>query len=276
MKSKSPIVISSGQNPRIKSLVRLSERRERDQEQSFLVEGLREIARAVEAGYLLKEALWCDEILTDGARQFMGLYERQLLAADCVVISREVFQKLAVRDGSDGILAVFAYKPLSLETIALGRPPFLLLTEDVEKPGNLGAILRTANGAGVNAVLVLNRGVDSYNPNAIRSSLGAVFSTPVVGCSNEQALEYCIEHNIAIVVASPEAAKEFSSIEACEGIAILVGSEANGVSDFWKNKSVTKVAIPMAGQVDSLNVSVAAGIMMYEVRRQRGASKKET
>lgn len=276
MPAKNPITISSPQNPKVKSLVRLGDRRERDEKQCFLVEGIREISRALDGDYVLKEILSAESLLTNEGRSFFSEYAGSIKNAEHTLISNEVFEKIAVRSGSDGILAVFAYKAMTLSALALGKEPFLLLTEDVEKPGNLGAILRTANGAGVDAVLVLSRGVDPYNPNAIRASLGAVFATPVVLCSNEEALRFCQERGIQVVVASPEATKDFSEIVATKGVGILVGSEADGVSAFWKENADTHVAIPMAGKVDSLNVSVAAGIMMYEVRRQRGHKSRRT
>lgn len=263
--------ISSPQNPRIKSLVKLGDRKGRQAAGLFAVEGVREIERALEGGFAPQEVYYCPKSLSKGADKLLMSLRKSLSAKVFFELTAPVYEKIAMREGSEGVVITFELKSRELTSWNPGKQPFLLLTEDIEKPGNLGAMLRTADGAGVDGVLVLSRSADIFSPQVIRSSLGAVFSNQVVTCSNEEALEFCKKWKVSVVVASPEAKDKWSAVKGTGAIGILTGSEANGVSDWWKSRANQLVAIPMRGRVDSLNVSVATAIMLYEVRRQRDA-----
>ena len=264
-------LITSPQNPRIKSLVKLADRKGRQVAGLFAVEGNREIERALESGYDASEIYFCREIMSKGAEKILAGLRRRLTASAIFEITASAYEKIAVREGSEGLVVTFKPAARSLTDWTPGKLPFILMTEDIEKPGNLGAMLRTADGAGVDGVLVLSRSADIYSPQVIRSSLGAVFSNRVMTCSNEDAFEFCRKWKISTVVASPEAKSSWSTVNGKGAVAVLTGSEANGVSDWWKSRATAMVAIPMRGKVDSLNVSVATAIMLYEVRRQRDA-----
>ena len=264
-------LITSPQNPRIKSLVKLADRKGRQAAGVFAVEGNREIERALESAYEPTEVYFCRDVMSKGAEKILSGLRRRLAASAVFEITASAYEKVAIREGSEGLVVTFKPITNNLSDWIPGKTPFILMTEDIEKPGNLGAMLRTADGAGVDGVLVLSRSADIYSPQAIRSSLGAVFSNRVMTCSNEDAIEFCRKWKISTVVASPEAKASWSSINGKGAVAILTGSEANGVSDWWKSRAAAMVAIPMQGKVDSLNVSVATAIMLYEVRRQRDA-----
>jgi RNA methyltransferase, TrmH family len=255
--------ITSLQNPRVKHLVRLrDEKRQRRADGLMLVEGYDEIQLALAAGHMPGTILSAPELLS---RQI------DLARADVehITVSRPVFEKMSYRDNPDGWLAVFPIPEVSLDDLKLRDSPLVIVAEAVEKPGNLGAILRTADAAGVDALLVCDPRVDLWNPNVVRASRGALFSVPTVQCDNRTALEWLKRGEIRILAATPSAEAIYSDIDLRQPVAIAVGTEDEGLTDFWMSRADVKVRIPMTGRVNSLNVSVSAALIVYEAVRQR-------
>ena len=253
--------ITSPQNPRVKHIVKLREdKRQRQKDGLLLVEGFDEIQLAVSAGHKLQTLLTAPELAS-----------RQLTfsAAESLTVSRAVFEKMSYRDNPDGWLAVLPIPHTALNDLALSHSPLVIVAESVEKPGNLGAILRTADAAHVDALLVCNPRVDVWNPNVIRASRGAVFSVPVVECDNASALEWLKSHKLRVLAATPSAEIMYSDVDMCQPTAIAVGTEDEGLTDFWMTNADVKVKIPMMGKVNSLNVSVSTALIVYEAVRQR-------
>jgi TrmH family RNA methyltransferase len=267
--SKSDVVITSPSNQTIKDLVKLKNRKGEESDHLFLVEGVREGQRALSEGFLLKQLFICAELLDSDGQAFI----RQVPQDVRTSVSRQVFAKAATREASGGILTVFEQKKFSFADIfkrGKSQPIFLVVVENLEKPGNLGAILRTADGADVHGVIILGATVDVWNPNVIRSSLGAVFSVPTLSLKHNDFFEWCRDHKIKTVAAalSDRSGPVFGE-DLASSVAIIVGSEAHGLSDVVLEKSDRICMIPMLGICDSLNVSVAAGVLMYETLRQR-------
>jgi RNA methyltransferase, TrmH family len=260
--------ITSLQNPRVKELVKLRDRRARDDAGRFLIEGYREVRRALEAGVKPVE-LYC------GPEWFLGENEAALLAAaeragaQVVELSKAVFAKVSYRDRPDGLLAVAPQWRRSLEDLKLKSPPFLLVVEAIEKPGNLGTILRSADAAGVDAVLVCDPVTDLFNPNVVRSSTGVLFSMPVVVAESAVVRGWLCERGIRAVATTPAAEVLYTVADLRGPLALVMGSEQYGLSEFWLKESDLLVRIPMAGQADSLNVAMAAMIALFEAVRQR-------
>jgi TrmH family RNA methyltransferase len=255
--------ITSLQNPRVKYIVKLrDDKRQRRQDGLMLVEGYDEIQLALSAGYGPQTLLVAPELATR---------EIEVGTAEMITVSRPVFQKMAYRDNPDGWLAIFPIPRASLQDLQLSTSPLVIVAEAVEKPGNLGAVLRTADAAHVDALLVCDPRVDLWNPNVVRASRGAVFSVPVVECENAFALAWLQEHSIRVLAATPAADVIYSSVDLRQPIAIAVGTEDEGLSDFWMSQADLQVKIPMLGKVNSLNVSVSTALIVYEVVRQRGA-----
>jgi len=263
-------VLTSGQNPRVKNVVKLRQRRMRDSSELFLIEGYREILRAVGAGVAIEQMFVCPEF-------FLGTNERALLAD---VSSRQhpeffhcrehVFQKISYRDRPDGLLAVAKQKHRSLQDLELVKNPFLVVAEAIEKPGNLGTILRSSDAVGVDGVIVCDRCTDVYNPNVVRASVGTLFTVPVVESSSEEVLCWLRKHGIAIVASTPSADSDYTEVDLTGPIALGVGTEQLGLSDQWLRQADIKVKIPMRGVADSLNVAMATTVLLYEAIRQRG------
>jgi TrmH family RNA methyltransferase len=257
--------ITSLQNPKVKQLVALRDRRERDQTGLFLIEGYSELKRAVDAGRTIETLFVCREL-------FLGENEQSLMEkskAEIVECSPEVFAKISVRDRSDGLLGVAPQVHLTLQDCKLSKNPFLLIAESIEKPGNLGTILRSADAAGVDAVIVCDPTTDIHNPNVVRSSIGTLFTIPVIEATKEETLEWLQKNGIAIVAATPHAKQEFTQSNLTTSLAIVVGTEQYGLSEEWMNKADIAVRIPMCGIADSLNVASATTLLLYEVLRQR-------
>ena len=248
--------ISSGQNPKIKDLLVLaSKSRERKARGLFVVEGRREYRRALAAGY---------ETVT----LFVREGESEAEQADFIV-TPQLYEKIALREGTEGIVAVMRAKERRLEDLQLSAAPLVLVLESVEKPGNLGAVLRSADAAGVDAVLVCDPLTDRYNPNLIRASLGAVFSVSTVACSSEEAYAWLVSHAIPILTAQLQDSEPYYETDMVRSTAIVFGAEDKGLSDFWRERADAHIRIPMAGAMDSLNVSVSAAILAFEAVRQR-------
>ena len=264
-----PEKISSLQNPRVKELVRLRDRRPRDEAGVFLVEGYREILRALDRGVNLRELYFAPD-------WFLGANEPALLAraeaagAKLLELSREAFAKIAYRERPDGLLAVAPQWRRRLEDLALPAAPLLLVVEAIEKPGNLGTILRGADAAGCHAVIVCDPVTDIFNPNVVRASTGVLFSVPLVVDESARVRAWLREKGVRAVATTPAATTLYSAADLRGPLAIVMGSEQYGLSDFWLKEADLPVRIPMAGQADSLNVAMAAIITLFEAVRQRG------
>ncbi|MCE1201365.1 MAG: RNA methyltransferase [Bacteroidia bacterium] len=263
-------MITSRANPKIKQLLQLQKPRERRAQGIVVIEGMRELRRAAASGWSFSELYLCDDLVKLADRNFA-----EELASQCRTerISREVFEHIAYRENSDGILALAKEPKLSLSTLSPGDNPLILVLEAVEKPGNLGAIMRTADAAGVNAVLVCDPATDLFNPNAIRSSVGCIFTVPVRACTSEEALRWLKSKNIAINATSLIASQNYLDTDFTKPTAIVMGTEADGLTQFWTQHSDNRIRIEMQGIADSLNVSVAAAIVTFEAIRQRRGKK---
>jgi RNA methyltransferase, TrmH family len=256
--------ITSTQNPKVKSLVALEKARERRKQQLFIIEGKKEIELAVEAGYKIGNIFFCDEI-THFDEMPKKLKEDKLI----IPVSKEVFDKIAIRENTGGIIAVAEQKAHLLSQIKLKKKPLILILEAVEKPGNLGAILRTADAAAADAVVICDPLTDFYNPNVIRSSVGCVFTNQLAAVTSEEAISWLRQNKISIICTSLQASKPYDQIDFKQPAAIVMGTEATGLSDVWTKNSDANIIIPMQGRIDSMNVSNAAAIIVFEAMRQR-------
>lgn len=271
------MLITSRQNPRVQRLVRLRERSVRESEQVFLLEGLREIERAVAGGVRIVEFYFCPEqIRSPLARKIAEHMRASVPEEACFELSASAFEKVSYRDKPEGVLAVAAMRSHRLQDLPTPQPavpPLYLVAESIEKPGNLGALLRTADSAGCTALICCGAGTDIYNPNAIRASQGTLFSMPFAVAPAEAVRAWLLAQNATIFATTPDAKKIYWDCDFRKPAAILLGTEATGLSSFWledaDEKSVVPVAIPQRGMADSLNVSMAAGICLFEAVRQR-------
>jgi TrmH family RNA methyltransferase len=255
--------ITSLQNPRVKHIVRLrDDKRQRLDEGLMLVEGFDEIQLALSAGYKPQFLLSAPELVS-----------RQIdkSNAETLTVTRAVFEKLSYRQNPDGWLAVFPTPRVSLEDLKLSETPLIIVAESIEKPGNLGAILRTADATGVDALFVCDPRVDAYSPNVVRASRGTLFTVPVIETNSTQAVVFLQRNGIGVLAATPSAEEEYTRQDLRGPLAVVVGTEAEGLSGFWLSQADMKVKIPMLGKVNSLNVSVSTALIVYEARRQRGA-----
>jgi len=261
--------IASASNPRIKAAVRLRDRRERDRSGLTIVDGARELGRALDAGVIVEEAFVHPPLVrSEDARGVLGrLREREIAIVE---VSDTAFEKLAFGDRSDGIVAIVRAPATSLETLALPPDPLVVVLEGVEKPGNIGAVLRTADGAGADALVLADPRTDIFNPNAIRASLGTIFTVPIGAGATPEVRTWLDAHALRLVAARPDAELPPWDVDLSGPVAIVLGSEADGLGARWAGGAVTGVRIPMRGAADSLNVSIAAAVMLYEARRQRG------
>jgi RNA methyltransferase, TrmH family len=260
--------ITSTQNPKIKNVLALEKPRERKKQCLFVIEGKKEIKMALDAGYKIGNLFFCDEMITPDELKSLGADDKLLIP-----VSKDVFDKVAVRENSGGVLAVAEQKIHRLDSIKLKADPLVLILESVEKPGNLGAILRTADAAGVDAVIISDPQTDFYNPNVIRSSIGCVFTVPIASAPSDEAISWLKKNNISIYCTYLKAAKPYHEIDFKKGCSIVMGTEATGLSDIWVNNATANVIIPMQGIIDSMNVSTAAAVVVFEARRQRGFKK---
>lgn len=247
-------MLSSLQNNKIKSAIRLRDRKERDQTGLFLIEGVRELKRAIQSGFEIETAFVCPNLCREK-------FDRSI---EC---SEEVFAKLAMREGTEGVIAVAKQRHLRLQD--LKKTSFLLIAETIEKPGNLGNILRSSDGAGVDGVIVCDPKADIYNPNVVRASIGTIFSVPVVQATTRETLLFLKEKGVCIVAATPHAKIDYTQADLKQNVAIAVGSEQLGLSEEWMKQAKIQVRIPMLGIADSLNVASATTLVLYEVLRQR-------
>lgn len=259
-------LITSTQNPRIKKIYQLSKTRNRKKENLFVIEGLREIKKAMISGYSFTSVFFCPVLMN---RQTHELISQLSHKTEIFEVEKHVYEKIAYRDNHDGIIIEAIPKFMKTEDLKLKDNPLLLVLEKVEKPGNLGAIFRTADAAGLDAILICDLQTDLYNPNVIRSSLGCVFTVPFVICSSDDAINFLRNNKIDLIATTLQADKLYTEINFKKPSAIILGSEAEGLTDIWRKNADQKIKIPMAGESDSLNVSVTAGIMIFEALRQR-------
>lgn len=259
-------IISSTQNSLIKTLFQLKEKsRARKNSGTFLIEGQREISLAIKGDYEIETILFYPKLFSE--EQLNNFTTKQLKSIE---ISQEVYQKLAHRDTTEGLLAVAKTKSLDLDELKLTSDnPLILVAEAPEKPGNIGALLRTADAANVDAVIIANPKTDLYNPNIIRSSVGCVFTNQIASGSTENIIAFLKERNINIYCAELNASVNYHTQDYTKPSAIIVGTEAKGLSQAWLENSTQNIIIPMQGNIDSMNVSVAAGILIFEAKRQR-------
>ncbi|MFI5355763.1 MAG: TrmH family RNA methyltransferase [Opitutales bacterium] len=261
-------IISSLQNPRVKQLVKLRDRRPRDEAGVFLVEGYRQIRRALEKKVALREVYFCPAWYL-GENEPALLAEAEAAGAARFEMSKEAFAKVAYRERPDGLLAVAPQWQRTLDSLTLGAAPFLLVVEGIEKPGNLGTILRSADAAGCDAVIVCDPVTDIFNPNVVRASTGVLFSVPLVVETSERVQAWLRERRIRTVATTPAAATLYTAADLRGPLAVIMGSEQYGLSDYWLRHADLPVRIPMAGQADSLNVAMATIIALFEAVRQR-------
>jgi RNA methyltransferase, TrmH family len=260
--------ITSLQNPRVKQLVKLRDRRPRDEAGVFLVEGYREVRRALEKGVRVQELYIAPEWFL-GENEPALIAQAQAAGAQVFELSKEAFGKVAYRERPDGLLAVAPQWKRSLADLTMKASPFLLVVEAIEKPGNLGTILRSADAAGVDALIVCDPVTDIFNPNVVRASTGVLFSVPVVVAESGPVRAWLKEKGIRAVATTPAATALYTATDLRGPLAIVMGSEQYGLSDFWLKESDAQVRIPMAGQADSLNVAMATIITLFEAVRQR-------
>ena len=253
--------ITSLQNPKIKYIVKLREdKRQRQKDGVMLVEGYDELTLALSSGLKPQALLTAPELV------FRSI---DIPPTNVTTVTRAVFDKISYRDNPDGWLGIFHIPKISLEDLRMSEMPLVIVAESVEKPGNLGAILRTADAAHVDALLVCDPRVDLWNPNVVRASRGAVFTVPTVEVDSPTALIWLRSNKMRVLAATPSAEVSYTSIDLNQPIAIAVGTEDDGLTDFWMQNADIKVLIPMMGKVNSLNVSIATALITYEAVRQR-------
>ena len=262
-------LITSAQNPKIKKLLALQQKSsERRSEGLFVVEGRREIEHCVEAGYEVDSIFYCPAVMPDSDR---ASWTPDQVGGDVRVfeVSASVYDKIAYRAGTEGLIAEVKAKTLGLEDLTLGENPLIVVLESVEKPGNLGAVLRSADASGADAVIVCDPLTDLYNPNLIRSSIGAIFTVPCVACSSEECIDFLKAKGISILTAQLQDSDLYYDSDMKRGVAIVMGTESTGLTDIWRQAADAHIRIPMLGRLDSLNVSVSAAILLFEAVRQR-------
>jgi TrmH family RNA methyltransferase len=259
------------QNPKIKLAAALRDRRDRDRTGLFLIEGFREIAKAIEGGVTLTRLFFSESL-------FLGINEPELLkqaearGAELLSCTESALRKISYRDRPDGLVAVAEKFDTSFDRFTSrfsSKTPFLLIAEAIEKPGNLGTILRSCDAVGVDAAIVCDRCTDLFNPNVVRSSIGTLFTNKVAEASGEELLRWLMKQKIKIVAATPSAEQEFTDADLTGPLAVLVGTEQLGLSKLWMDGADIRVRIPMKGSADSLNVATAATLLLYEVLRQK-------
>lgn len=258
-------LITSPQNPKIKNILSLEKARERKRQNVFIIEGLKELSLAVEGTYNLHSIFFCPEIVS--AETVLAIVPRENLL---VPVQQAVFEKIAYRDSTGGIIALAEQKQHALQNIQLRKDPLVLILEAVEKPGNLGAILRTSDAANVDAVIICDPQTDFYNPNVIRSSVGCIFTTQLASATSAHTIQWLKQNNIRIFATHLHASKPYYEIDYTLPSAIVMGTESTGLSDTWVQQSEASIIIPMQGKIDSMNVSTAAAVIVFEATRQRG------
>ncbi len=273
--------VTSGQNPKIKELLALQEKsRTRREKGLFVVEGRRELGHCLDAGYKARTLFVCMEIISGNELgEIIGKASRAGESADdampnIIEVPSALYDKIAYRGGTEGIIAEVEYMDRGLDSIRLSGSPLIVVLESVEKPGNLGAVLRSADAAGADAVIICDPLTDIYNPNLIRSSIGAVFSRQIATASSRDTIKWLKDNKISIYTAQLQDSEWYYSTDMSGGTAIVMGTESTGLTDVWRQAADAHIKIPMLGQLDSLNVSVSAAILLYEAVRQRQKAKQ--
>ena len=260
--------ITSAQNPKIRTLLELQEKSKvRRKEGLFVVEGRRELLHCIEAGYEPYAVFFCPEIISEA--DFEEVSSR--CRCSFFEIPQQLYDKVAYRGGTEGVIAELRCKDMNLEALKLKENPLVVVLEAVEKPGNLGAVLRSADASGVDAVIVCDPLTDMYNPNLIRSSIGAIFTVPVATATSEETISWLKANGIKIYTAQLQDSEWYYDTDMKGGTAIVMGTEATGLTDCWRKAADAHIKIPMLGRLDSLNVSVSAAILMFEAVRQRNS-----
>lgn len=268
LKTMADNYISSAQNPKIKRLLLLQQKSsERRKDNLFVVEGQRELEHCLEANLTVDTVFYCPQIL--GEDNWTKVAKNLDDKVKAFEVSADVYNKIAYRGGTEGIIAEVVPHFLTLETLNLPDNPLVVVLESVEKPGNLGAVLRSADAAKVDAVIVCDPLTDLYNPNLIRSSIGGIFSVPCVACESADCIDFLKKKNISILTAQLQDSKLYYDTDMVHGTAIVMGTESTGLTDIWRKAADAHIRIPMLGRLDSLNVSVSAAILMFEAVRQR-------
>lgn len=260
--------ITSPSNPRVKWLVSLRKRRHREIESAWLVEGYAELRLALDAGVRPRSVFYCPALVRTAA-QLELLGDNAVREAEVVALAPSAFERVSMRESPDGWLAVVPAPSHDLEGLTLPERPLVLVCESVEKPGNLGALLRTADAAGVDAVIAASPVTDWGNPNVVRASKGALFAVPIASGSAEHVVAWLTDRELNIVAADPDAGALVTDVDLTGATAVVVGAEHAGLTRAWAQAPITLARLPMAGRVNSLNVSTAAAVVLYEAVRQR-------
>ncbi|MBW6477934.1 MAG: RNA methyltransferase [Bacteroidales bacterium] len=264
-------LITSLQNPLVKQVVKLQQKAgERNQKKQFVAEGAREVSLALQRGIEPEYLFICPDIFSP--EKFYPI-NTEPFKQTVRYVSAEVYNKMAYRQNAEGILMVAHQYQLPLTKIKLSANPLIIVLESVEKPGNLGAVLRTADAVNADAVIVCDHQTDIFNPNVIRSSLGCVFTRQIALCNSDKFIEWASQKCIKTLVASVQAEESYYEKDMTKGVAIILGTEAQGLSEIWYKHADEKVRIPMQGKIDSLNVSVSAAVLVFEAQRQRLSGK---
>ncbi len=264
--------ITSAQNPKVRKLLALQQKSsERRKEGLFVVEGVRELLHCLAVGYEADTLFYCPSILEgmEGAQEVLALTGK----IRSFEVTPDIYGKIAYRESTEGVVAEMKVQHRTLQDLRLPPDPLIVVLESVEKPGNLGAILRSADAAGVDAVVVCDPLTDLYNPNLIRSSIGAIFTVPCVACSSGDCIAFLRQNGIRILTAQLQDSHLYYDTDMRCGTAIVMGTEATGLTQAWRQAADAHIRIPMLGRLDSLNVSVSAAILMYEAVRQRKGKK---
>ena len=271
---KPPDLIESARNPRIKGVLRLQNRRFRDEKRRFLVEGAREISRAVQAGHNPIEVFFCTEVCSPTTETIA----MELAASNtkCFRVSEEAFNKISLRQNPAGIAAVMASWKGNLADLNTITLSLILVIHGLEKPGNIGALLRTADSVGIDAVILTGKGTDLFNPNVVRASMGSLFTTRVIQEDSTRVQEFLVRRGISVVAATPSASQPHWGPSFLEPMALVVGSEDTGLDNAWLETAETLIQIPMHGTADSLNVATSGAVILYEILRQRTTQSDST
>lgn len=261
-------LITSPQNSKIKNILALEKARERKRQNIFIIEGLKELSLAVEGGYKVNSVFFCPEIVSEKTIRHIGIHENLLIP-----VQQSIFEKIAYRDSTGGIIGLAEQKKHTLKDIQLSSTPLILILEAVEKPGNLGAILRTADAAKADAVIICDPQTDFYNPNVVRSSVGCIFTTQVASATSAETIEWLKKAHIQILATYLRASKPYYEVDFKTPSAVVMGTESTGLSEEWIKNADLNIIIPMQGKIDSMNVSTAAAVIIFEATRQRGFAK---
>lgn len=263
-------LITSAQNPKIKRLLGLQQKSaERRQSGLFVVEGRRELEHCLQAGFTVDTVFYCPSVLQEQAGDASSVLAALPAGTRLFEVSRDIYEKIAYRGSTEGVVAEVVARSLTLGDLQLSDSPLIIVLERVEKPGNLGAVLRSADAARAEGVVICDPLTDLYNPNLIRSSIGAIFTVPCVACSSEECIRFLQDRRIQILTAQLQDSRLYYDTDMRGPTAIVMGTESTGLTDVWRQAATAHIRIPMLGRLDSLNVSVSAAILLFEAVRQR-------